>query len=182
MSVPPSPIRLEMMKISKLPESSSSSKPKERRTPSTLTGLTTSGQSLSQSTQRSWGQPEQWHGSSDDATSRTEPRTAFQAHENPWPFSSPSTEGKDLMPPMPYLSLNESRPTDKEKFGTPPQDEGYSTFDLEQLMNKAPWSMPSPLSYGRKGHGAPEPSSKFPCGYAPGYDIPMLLPDSPPYQ
>ncbi len=83
-----------------------------------------------------------------------------------------------LLMPHPYLSDLSSTPTGR--YGIPPQDEGYSTFDPEPLTNKAPWSTPSPVSYGRKSHSAPEPSCKFPRGYAAGYDIPMPLLDSPP--
>ncbi len=66
--------------------------------------------------------------------------------------------------------------------GTPPQEEDYSTFDPEPLTNKAPWSMPSPVLYGRRDHGAPEQRSRFPFGYAAGYDLPGPLLDSLPYR
>ncbi len=66
----------------------------------------------------------------------------------------------------------------RERFGTLPQEEDYSIFDPELLTNKVPWSTPSPVLYGRRDHGTPERPSRFPHGYAAGYD--MTMPDSPP--
>ncbi len=53
-------------------------------------------------------------------------------------------------------------------------------IDPELLMSKEPWSTPSPVSYGRRHPGVPEPSCEFPQGYSAGYDLPGPLPDSPP--
>ncbi len=64
-----------------------------------------------------------------------------------------------------------------ERFGTPPRVEDYSTYDPEPLTSKAPWNTPSPVSYGRRDHGIPEPPSNFLHGYA-AWQQP--LPDSPP--
>ncbi len=138
-------------------------------------GLTSSGQNSRTSTKKSWVPPEQPHGSSDDRTSRTEPQMVSRVHESPWPSILPLIEGSRsmLLTPLPYPSV--SRPTLSERFGILPRDEGYSTFDPEPLTSKVPWSMPSPVSYGRKDHGAPEPSFRFPYGYAP-----QPLPDEPP--
>ncbi len=168
--------------MSEVPESSSSSKPEEKRTLSTSMALISSGPNFPKSTERSWVLPEQWHGSSDDRMSRTERQMASLAHESPWPSTSPLTEGNHsvLLTPLPYLS--DLRPTTRGRFGTLPPDEGYYTFDPEPLMSKVPWSTPSPVSYGRRDHGAPERPSKFLYGYAARYDFPMPLPDLPPYQ
>ncbi len=145
-----------------------------------LTAPTLSGPNSARSTERSWGLPEPWHGSFDEETSRTEAPMDSQAQESQWPSSSPSTWGNHsvLLTPHPYLS--DSSLTPIGKYGIPLQGEGYSPFDPEPLTNKPPWSTPSPVSYGKKSHGAPELPCRFPRGYAAGYDITMLLPDSPP--
>ncbi len=122
--------------------SSFSLRPEEKRIPSTSTAPISSGLSYLQSTGKSWGLPGQRHGSSGDETSRTEQSTAFRAQENPWPFTSPSTEENRsaLLTPHPYPSDSSSMPI--ARFGIPPQGEGYSPFDQEPLTNKQPWSSP----------------------------------------
>ncbi len=146
------------------------------------TVLTLSGQNSPRSIEKSWVSPEQWHGSSDDGMSKTEPLTASWDLENPWHSTSPSIEGSPsaLLTLHPYL--NESQPTPRGRSGTRLQEEDYYTFDPEPLTNKAPWSTPSPVSYGRRDHGAPEWPSRFPYGYAARYDLPIPLPDSLPYR
>ncbi len=67
-----------------------------------------------------------------------------------------------------------------DPFGILPQAKDYYTSDLEPLMSKQPWSTPSPVSYGRRDHGAPEPPSRFLYGYVAEYGMPLPLPDSPP--
>ncbi len=76
--------------------------------------------------------------------------------------------------------MNVLRPTPRGKYGIPLREGDYTSSDPEQLMSKVPWSMPSPVSYGRRDHGAPEPPFRFPYGYAARYDFPTPLPDSPP--
>ncbi len=99
----------------------------------------------------------------------------------PWPSTSPSIEENPSALLMPRPFLNDSQPMPREKSGILLQGEGYSTFDPEPLTSKLPWSTPSPVSYGRKDHGAPELLFRFPYGYTAGYDFPMPLPDSPPH-
>ncbi len=79
------------------------------------------------------------------------------------------------MPPMPCHSSSGLTPMPTKRYGTPLRDEGYTIFDPEPLMSKAPWSTPSPVLYGRSDHGVPEPPYRFPFRYAP-----QLLPDEPP--
>ncbi len=174
-SAPTSPVTLTPTKTRELPESSSFSKLKERRIPSMSMGPISSGQNLPRLTAKSWELPEPRHGSLDDEMSRTKQQMAFQDHESQWPSTSPSIEGNPsiLLTPHPYQS--NSQPMPKGRFGILLQGEDYSTFDPEPLTNKAPWSTPSPVSYGRKDHGAPELPFRFPYGYAP-----QPLPDSPP--
>ncbi len=45
-----------------------------------------------------------------------------------------------------------------------PQGKDYSTFNPKRLTSKPPWSTPSPVSYGRRDHGALGQPSKFPHG------------------
>ncbi len=139
------------------------------------TALTLSGQNSARLIERSWGSPEQRHGSSDDETSKIGPQTASPVQENRWPSISPLTEGNHSAPLTPLPYLRDWSSTAIEKYGTPLRDEDYSTYDPEPLTNKAPWSTPSPVLYGKKNRGAPEPPHRFPHGYAP-----QLLPDEPP--
>ncbi len=174
MSRPPTPVEL-IPRTNEPLESSSSSRPEERRIPSTSTGPTSSGQNSPKSTGRSWASPEQRHGSLGEEMSRTRSPTASQGHESPWPSISPLTEGSRsmLLTLLPYPSDWSSMPTGR--YGIPPQVKDYYTFDHKPLTSKAPWSTPSPVSYGRKDHGAPEQPHRFPFGYAP-----QPLPDEPP--
>ncbi len=48
-----------------------------------LMAPTSSGPNLPQSTEKSWELPEQWHGSSDNETLRTEQQMVSPDHENP---------------------------------------------------------------------------------------------------
>ncbi len=173
-SRPPTP-RPIPTRINEPHESSFSSTPEERRTHSMLTVPTLSGQNSARLIERSWGSPEQRHGSSDNETSKTGSPTVSLGRENPWPSILPLIEGSRsaLLMPLPYSSDSSSMPI--ERYGTPPQVADYSIYDPEPLMNKAPWSTPSPVLYGKKDHGAPEPPHRFPHGYAP-----QPLPDEPP--
>ncbi len=103
------------------------------------------------------------------------PLTTSRAQENPWPSTLPSTgeNPSTLLMLHPYQSDSSSMPP--VRFGILPQAGDYSRYDPKPLTSKEPWSMPSPVSYGRRDLGTPTPACKFPHGYAP-----QLLPDSPP--
>ncbi len=115
------------------------------------------------------------HGRCNDSTSRTEPPIISPVPERVWTSTSPSTEGRSSVPLGQQPWRNDSMQTLTGLFGTSHQGEGYYTFNLEPLTNKVPWSMPSPVSYGRRDHGIPKLPSRFPHGYAP-----QPLPNEPP--
>ncbi len=180
-SAPMSPTT-SILRISELLENSSSSRQEEKRTPSTSMAPTLSGPNSPQLTEKSWALPRSLPESFDDGTSKTEPRTTSQVHESRWTSIWPSSEVRDSTLLTPHPSTNDSQPTQRERFGIPPWAKDYASFDPKPLMNKAPWSTPSPVSYGRRDHGTPEPSCRHPHRYEARYDMPMLLPDSPPYR
>ncbi len=110
-------------------ETSSFSRLEERRIPLTSTAPTTSGPSLTKLIETSWGPPEPRHGVVQKTRcQKTGRSTAFQAHENPWPSTSPSTGASlsTLPMPRPYPSALSVTPT--ERYGTQLQDEGYLPF------------------------------------------------------
>ncbi len=75
---------------------------------------------------------------------------------------------------------NESSQMRTGHAGTQPQDDDYYTSDPALLTNKAPWSTPLPVSYGRSNQPVTGWTPEFPHGYVAGWHSPQLLPDSPP--
>lgn len=166
-------------RINKVLESSSDLSTEGKKTPSMSMGRISSGPNLPQSTEKSWAPPEPTCGRSDEGTSKPEPPITFLGPENPWTSTSPYIEENPSMPPMPPLSRRQLSPTCGERYGTLHQGTGYPTYIPGLLMNKVPWSMPSPVSFGKNDLGGVGPTSRFPQGYVADYDV-QPMPNVPP--
>ncbi len=166
-------------KTSEAAESSLGLSTEGKRTPSTLTALILSGPNSPPSIARSSGSPDPTPETSGEETLRNEPQIISQGPESPWTSISPSTEENHSTAPTLPPSKSESWPTQEGYYGIRPQDEDYSTFVPKLLMNKAPWSTPSPILYGRSAQQTAEPTIRFLYGYT-GTADPRPMPNSPP--
>ncbi len=99
-----------------------------------------------------------------------EPMALYLALNRGEPLGSP-----DAAPLSERLELNTNR-----EIWDPAPGRRLLTLRPRTTDEQVPWSTPSPVLYGRRDHGAPEPPCKFPQGYAAGYDLPGPLPNSPP--